>query len=204
MKINEDGLLLSKPELVALLAFASDDAGHLHLYGVQFKANGAHVSARSSNGHVAAEVVGECDGVTGEWFVHRDFLLEGKKLLSNETALRLSFSAASLRDAVIVDDDGNVRSTLQWPEEAALSQLTLPDINSVLDGGTAPRKLTSISLNADYLGLLKLISRAAGNDRIDCFPPKDKDGAAVFACNGADTNWRAVIMPLRAKEDATE
>lgn len=202
MKINEEGLLISKPELQALLAFAGTSPELLALYGVQFKSDGARLTARATNGAVAAEADGECDcGATGEWFVHRDFLMTAKKLLDAKTFLRLSFETMSLRDAAIVDDEDNIRSTLTWSQDAIITQLELPNIQKLMDAkATKAQAITVIHLSAEYLGDLKLVSRAAGTERIKCCPPSHVGGPAVYTCDGGETTWRALIMPMRADE----
>jgi hypothetical protein len=201
MKINEDGLFLSKAELNALLAFAGRSPELMQLYGVQFRSDGARVTARATNGAIAAEAEGECEGMTGEWFVHRDFLQAARKLLDKDTYLRLSFEALSLRDAVIVDEEGNARSTLSWPEDAVLTQLSLPNVEKLMNDRPSKRQVFKrISLSAEYLGELKLISRAAGVERIDCYPPVHDEAPAIYACNGESTNWRALIAPMKTLE----
>lgn len=201
MKITEEGLFLSKAELSALLAFAGRSAELTQLYGVQFRADGARVTARATNGAIAAEADGESEGMEGEWFVHRDFLHAARKLLDNKTLLRLSFESLSLRDAVIVDEDDNVRSTLSWPEDAVITQLSLPNIEKLLDQKPGKRQaFHRVSLSAEYLSELRLISRAAGTERIDCYPPVHDEAPAIYACNGALTNWRALIAPMKTDE----
>lgn len=202
MHINELGLFLSKTELSALLAFTGRSAELIQLYGVQFRADGARVTARATNGAVAAEAEGECDGAVGEWFVHRDFLSMARKLLDANTLLRLSFESMSLRDAVIVDEENNVRSTLSWPEDAVLTQLSIPNIEKLMERPGQKKAFHCVSLSAEYLGELKLISRAAGVERIDCYPPSHDEAPATYACNGANTNWRALIMPMRTDQAA--
>lgn len=205
MKITELGLFLSKAELNALLAFAGRSPELMQLYGVQFRSDGARVTARATNGAIAAEADGECEGVEGEWFVHRDFLQAARKLLDSKTFLRLSFEALSLRDAVIVDEEDNVRSTLSWPEDAVLTQLSLPNVEKLMDQRPTKRQaFRRISLSAEYLSELKLISRAAGVERIDCYPPVHDEAPAIYACNGEATNWRALIAPMKTVETEQE
>ncbi|MDX1527034.1 MAG: hypothetical protein R3337_00315 [Gammaproteobacteria bacterium] len=204
MKLTDEGLVINKNALEALLAFASADPKRPNLYGVHFIASDTHVKARATNGHIALDAVGENESARpNEWFVHREFLKGAQKVLDNKSTLTLQFSGASLRDAVVHNEDGVEMASFSWPNDAANFQTSFPE-PGVWDDLLKPpggKKTSRVRLNADYLGLMGKVSKAAGVHGIDCYPPPAKDERVVFRCEGQDTTWIAVVMPMNSEDD---
>ncbi len=200
---TEDGIKLTKDELTALLAFASDDPSRQKLYGVHFIATKSKVKARATNGHIALDAVGPNESENpNEWFVHRDFLKRAHKALDNKSSVTLKFSGASLYDAVVHNDDGVEVYTVSSPEDVANSQMTFPDPrewNKLLKPPPKTESVNCVTLNAEYLGLMSKVSRAAGVYGIDCYPPPSTMERVVFRCEGDLTSWIAVVMPMRSE-----
>lgn len=207
MKFTDEGLFLSKAEIDALLAFASDNPESPTLYGVHFRVTRHEVRARASNGYIALDGLGQNESERlSEWFVHRDFLRRAYKVLDNSHRLRLEFKGASLYHSTIVDADGNELSSFSWPTDAANGQQSFIDQaawDKLLKPPRGERQVSCIRLNADYLSLMKKIASAAENDGIDCYPPADAEEKSLFRCKGEDTLWLAAIAPMRVDDEPT-
>lgn len=207
MEYTSQGVELTKPELVALLAFASDDPKAPQFYGVHFMATEEKIKARAADGFIALDAVGGNDtGEENEWFVHRDFLKGAVKILDNSSTLVLEFSGASLTDAVVRNEDGVNTSTFSWPEDAANSQSSFANEKDWGKLLTPPngKGVKCVTLNADYLGLMSKVSKAAGVTGIDCYPPTSRHDKVMFRCEGFDTTWIALVMPMRSDESENE
>lgn len=205
MRHTDEGLELTKSEIAALLAFACDAPERPNLYGVHFLLSEQHIRARATNGHVALDAVGTNEtGTENEWFVHRDFLKGATKVLENNCTITLQFSGASLRDAAVHDQDGVERATFSWPQDAANAQTTFPDQSEwdrLLTPPSGKRSVKFVKLNAEYLGMMAKVAKAAGMSWIDCYPPPKQDDLAVFRVEGVDTTWIAVVAPMKGDEE---
>ena len=199
MKHTDNGIELTKAEVAALLAFTADEPQRSDLYGVKFRVSESHVHARASNGHIAIDVVGmNDDGSEHEWFVHRDFLRGAAKMADAKGAIYLMFSGASLNDARMVNEDGLEIATFSWPTDAANAQASFPDdaLEKLLEPPSG-KATKSSTLDADYLGLMKTVAKAAGVSGVTCYPPPKSDQRIMFRCEGVDTTWVALVMPMR-------
>lgn len=207
MKQTEKGLRITKPEIAALLAFACDDPARSNLYGVQLMVTDSHVRARATNGHIAIDAVGQNEtGDANEWFVHRDFLKGAMKVLDGKSTLILQFRGASLHDAAVENEDGVEMSMFSWPHDAANSQMSFPDSAAFEELLEAPKgkPVKCVTLNADYLSLMGKVSKAAGVAGISCYQPPKALERVVFRCEGTDTAWIAVVMPMAAGDSEAD
>jgi len=200
MHCNKEGISLDRKELRALLEVASKESDDRDKFGILFRVTGEKVYASATNGRVALEAFGIGDGAhsDGEWFVSREALVEGKKLLAGKQVLRLEFKGASLNH-VRVEENGLELSSLSWPKDVAVAQCSFPAVKKDLK---IPRRKREIghchSVAAAYLAVVELVADAAGVEFADCYPPENSDQPYVFQC-GADeeTTWTGSILPLK-------
>lgn len=202
MNSTENGVAFSGPELRALLAFASREESDRDKYGVQIVISGDRCWARATNGQVSLELDGISDGKhdDGEWFVHRDFLVRGRKLITGEKAvLRLAFSGASLNRAIVEQNDVEI-ATFEIPADAAIAQVSFPSVEKDVKLPTKSRVVAHCSALAGvHAGLLELVQEAMGKDveHCDLYPPKDPDSHWVFVCNDqGQTTARGTLRPM--------
>jgi hypothetical protein len=202
MHCNENGISLSRLELTALLDIASKEPSDRNRYGVLFRVDGDRCYARATNGEaMSVEAVGDSDAQhsAGEWFVHRDLLVNGKKLVTGKQVLRLQFSGASL-NTVRVEENGVEISELHWPTDAAVAQASFPTIDDSIKLPASNRKMARCAAaNTAYLVCIDKVAKAAGVEFADLYPPKDKEGALVFRAGDdgeRDTIWTGSIRPV--------
>lgn len=202
MNCNENGVGFTKAELSALLAFTSKDEDRPHLCAVQVRVSDGRVWAYATDGHCAAEVDGMNEGehIDGEWIVNKEFLAQGRQLITGKQVLRLAFSAASLNHARVEDmETGTEVSNLGWPHDAAYSQLTFPPVRDLLKLPPKERTVRCITLNPEFLALVDKVGKAASGGA-DIYPPKDPLQPVVIRV-GAEcaTTWTLLIMPMRSE-----
>lgn len=201
MNSNDKGVALSGPELRALLEFASKEETDRNKYGVQITIEGTRVWARATNGDVALELDGESDGkhADGEWFVHRHFLVQGRKLITGKQVLRLAFSGASLNSAIVEENSVEI-CTIEVPSDAAVSQASFPAVDKVVKLPARARTVAHCSaLAGAHAGLIELIEAAVGVEVSDFYPPKDADSLwVVVAGDGGQTVAKASLTPRKS------
>lgn len=196
------GLVLTKAELSALLAFSaktSDERPHLSV--VHFLVEDDRCWAYATDGHRAVECDGESDAKlpNGEWLVAREFLDAANKLLGAEQSIRLCFSRASLTEAVVEDKEGLQLSTFQWPRDAASSQQTFPQVRDVIKIPQHSNPVRVVTLNPAYIADLKKVAAAAEKEAIDLYPPESPLSPLFFRVEtDPTTTWTGAIMPLRS------
>lgn len=204
MQANAEGLTLNKAELRALLAIASKEETDRDRYGVMFKVENEKCFARASNGRMCVEAHGdalnEVQQENGEWFVHREFLIAAKKLLTGKRVARLEFRGASLHDAAVLEN-GKEIERLQWEKDAAIAQVEFPNVEKEVK---LPPKSRSIAIcyavGAEYLSQLQKIADAADVEFVDTYPPKDADAAVVFRAGAESaTIWTGCILPVSSQ-----
>jgi len=208
MDCNSEGIALNRVELVALLSFTSVEKSSRDYYGAAFTVEGDRCYARATDGKKAVEADGTSDkkfakGGKREWFVYRDFLIACRKLITGNQVARLIFNGASLHEAkfegVGDDDDGDI-STLTTRKDAANAQANIPAIAKQTKLPSTTRDVARcVTLAGPYLATLNKVAKAAATEAIDCYPPKDKDTAAVFRIgDGKETQWTVAIMPVKS------
>jgi len=208
MHYSSDGLKLSKDELGALLAFASNDKGREDYYGVHFLSENERVKARASTGAIALDAIGSGTGKKRrEWFVDREFLKHcHKSMASGSHSVLLQFSGASLNAAEVQDGDGIEILGLQWPHEAAKAQHRFDEAETVKEMFTAPtgKAVKAVTLDASYMALMTKVSKAAGVDAITCFVPSSSHERTYFQCASKDTTWTACLVPSAASDSEAD
>jgi hypothetical protein len=200
MNSTANGVAISGPELRALLKFASKEEADRDKYGVQVVIKGEKVWARATNGQVSLELNGISDTrhADGEWFVHRDFLVRGGKLITGEKAvLRLEFSGSSLNRALVEQNDVEIAS-MEVPADAAVAQVSFPAVDKQVKLPARSRTVAHCSaLAGAHAALLELVQDACGVEHCDLYPPKDPDAHWVFVCadQGA-TTAQGTLRPM--------
>lgn len=197
MHCNELGIALTSAELGALLEFASREPTDRDKYGVQFQVKSDRCWARATNGRIDLEADGSADGkhADGEWFIHRDLLVNGRKLVTGKQVLRLEFSGSSLHN-VRVEENNIEISTLTWPSDAAVAQVSFPWEKITLPPSNRDvAKCTAVG--AAYLGLIEDVAKGAGVEFVDIYPPKDHGGVLIFkVADKGETEWLGLIRPV--------
>lgn len=193
-----EGIKLTKAQLTALLEFASKDSEQPTLYGVHFVIHEHECRARATDGHRAVQVIGQSDGEhpDGQWFVSRDFLDRGKKVLDADQSLRLPFSGASLLEAKIEPTDADVEiGSYAWPQDACRQQVLNIDQFMVLPSHRNATRC--VTLLAQYLSSLAVVAKATAAGLLDCYPPKDPTGPFIAHTGEHEgtAEWMVIIMP---------
>lgn len=199
MKSTTEGLSLSRRELTALLAFASQNEAEKNMWGVHFRVVGEKCVARASNGYAHLELEGVNDrGADGEWMVARKFLVDGQKELEQKQVLRLEFQGASLHEGVVLENDV-VLGRWQSAKDVAIPQVSFPWDGVKLPGGS--RKIARCCvISAEYLKLVMLAAKAVGVPTFYLYPPKEQAGDVTFTVgHDEQTSGIGVIKPLPAK-----
>jgi hypothetical protein len=199
MKSTSNGISLSRKELTALLAFASQNEAEKNMWGVHFRVEGEKVFARASNGYAHLELEGLNEaGPDGEWLVARKFLVDGQKELESKQVLRLEFRGASLHEAAVLENDVEL-GRWQSAKDVAISQVSFP-----WDGVKLPSSSRKIAhccaISAPYLKLVMLAAKAVGVEIFYLYGPKDAAGDVTFTVGHEEqTSGIGVIKPLPAK-----
>jgi len=204
MKSTTDGISLSRKELTALLAFASQEETDKNKWGVHFRIAGEKVFARATNGYACFELEGINDGANdGEWMVARKFLVDGQKELESKQVLRLEFKGASLHEAAVLENDQEL-GRWQSAKDVAISQVTFP-----WDGVKLPaanRKIAHCSaISTPYLKLVMLAAKAVDIETAYFYAPKDAGGAFIFTVgHDGKTSGLGSIVPLPVEAGASD
>lgn len=199
MRSTNQGLSLSRKELTALLAFASQNEAEKNMWGVHFRILSDKVFARASNGYAHLELEGINDNHDdGEWMVARKFLVDGQKELESKQVLRLEFRGASLHEAAVLENDIEL-GRWQSAKDVAISQVSFP-----WDGVKLPSPSRKIShccvVSAPYLKLVMLAAKAVGVEPFYFYGPKEQGGDVTFTVgHDQQTSGIGVIKPLPAK-----
>lgn len=204
MKSTIDGISLSRKELTALLAFASQNEAEKNMWGVHFRIAGEKCFARASNGYAHLEVEGINDhGDDGEWMVARKFLVDGQKELESKQVLRLEFRGASLHEAAVLENDVEL-GRWQSAKDVAIPQVSFPWDGVKLPSGN--RKIAHCCvISAEYLKLVMLAAKAVGVPTFYLYAPKEQDGDVTFTVgHDQQTSGIGVIKPLPAKAKGEE
>jgi len=200
MRSEKRGIVVNKAEIAALLEFASRDVER-SLSNVQIRVEGSKLFAYATDGRRAIEAIGGvADGEDGEWALGREYLAELRKLLGNDDRAVLLVSGASLHEALIEDEDGNQRSSLTWPKDAASTQTTIPVLRQAMAIPRGAKRASCVSVPASQLGAIALVGRAAGWDEVDIYVPKGRADPLVFRVDASPTTWTGCIMPT-GKDD---
>jgi hypothetical protein len=206
MRLDENGLLLSKAELTALLGFCSKDPEKPNLCVVQVRTRDDVVFAYATDGKRAVSARGHAtpDSSHGEWLVRRECLDQARRALDGSQCLRLKFSFSSLNEARI-EQQGVEVATLNWPQDAAVFQASFPDVAGIVRIPHVSDEVARCAgIAAEYLADIKLMAKAASVTAVDCYPPRTNRDPAYFCADGEDTTWTAVVMPTLTDASAAE
>lgn len=203
MKATTEGISLSRVELRALLAFASQEESDKNKWGVFFRVEGDKVLARATNGYASFQLEGVNDGRKNQdWMVGRKFLVDGKKELEGKQVLRLNFKGASLHEATVLENDKDLGSW-QSSEDATIRQVAFPWEDDEVKLPIERRKIAHCSaISTPYLKLVMLAADAVGVEVAHFYPPDGNLGPMVFTVGDEkQTSGCGMIKPLPAKSD---
>ncbi len=201
MKATLNGIQIFKAELRALLAFAeSDKAGSLAVVHLQIEGDRVYAYATDSRRAVRAEGDVEDPAIPdGHWTIYRDFLDKTHKVLgANEYAL-LEMAGASLRRVAIVDEETLMEtSSFECATDAADLQASFPInvLETRIKLPTTLRPVGCVTVPASQLSALSYLSKAA-SDTLDFYSGASRQDGVTFQCEGPDTVWTGIIMPMR-------
>ena len=202
MRTTENDIVLTKPELRALLDFAGKDPADPERFGVQFEAKGARAFARATNTKRSVTCQGEAmsKGLQGSWFIGRRTLAACAKLASGSQQIRLTptFGSPWLR-AVIASEDGDESDEQQLNAPGGcVQQLTLPDVARETRVPKGAELVTMVALPAATLASLTVVGKAVGsNVAVECYASDNEDAPSVFCLGDNATRWTVAIMPWR-------
>lgn len=200
MKSTTEGLSLSRKELTALLAFASQNEAEKNMWGVNLRIIGDKCFARASNGYAYFRLTGINDGFRdGEWMVGRKFLVDGQKELEQKQVFRLEFAGASLHEGVVLEND-LVLGRWQSAKDVAIPQVTFP-FDDIVEPNASRKIAHCFAGSAPYLKLVQLAAKAVGTDIYYMYGPKLQGGDVIFTVgHDQDTSGIGLLKPLPAKE----
>lgn len=212
MRGEEEGIVLSKGELEALIAFSHPDSADLNC--VVFETEIHHVNAYSMDGYAGIMGKGDNGGFTTEahrWRVELEFLEAAKKALGSKDYVRLEFSGDSLHEAVVLElleSDGDpvleARATIQWPHDACLHQGELPfaDWRQVF-APFANDKGVPQEQSPRYLKRFGCFEKIGAEVVTSHSGRHAKDGTTYAATGYDGTTWAVVIKPPGQKKPKT-
>lgn len=205
MITTENDIVLTKPELRALLDFAGKDPADPERYGVQFEAKGSRAFARATNTKRSVTCQGEAmpKGLQGSWFVERGTLVDCSKLAaaSNQIRLRPTIGSSWLRAEIgpeEQEDETKVRQ-LNSPH-GCVQQLSFPDVARETRVPKGAELVTRVALPAATMASLAIVGKAVGaNAAIECYASDNEDAPSVFCTGNSATRWTVAIMPWRVE-----
>jgi DNA polymerase III sliding clamp (beta) subunit (PCNA family) len=188
MRIEDTSVFLTKLEVRALVAHASDDETRLHINSVCFDlAEGAVVA---TDGHRLAKLNGgpkqpdKCQQLVPRDVVER----AGKSVRKADAEIEFAFVR-----------DGGCNIRVDGSETLARTvDARFPPYDQVIPGDAADPSAERIGFNPPYLADLCLVSKAAGNKpatfRVFCDGELDPAKATFESVAG---RWTVVVMPCR-------
>ncbi len=222
MKATDQGIELTKADLVALLAHASKDDA-LSGYWIGFRVRGGRVEIEATDGHRGIRV--SCAAWAGD--VDRAFEIERPDLDRlvgaigrGRLVVRLPRDADAAAKLDVIDPDGGLHMygcpvrTQAYPRLDALFRAVVATDTAL--GGC-------VALNGDYLAAVSLVSAAANEENrrtklkrgesrpcfpVVVYPTIDPMDPVYIACDApnldAPAEWRVLIMPVRFFRDDRE
>jgi hypothetical protein len=198
MKSTADGISLSRVELTALLAFASQEEADKNKWGVHFHVKGDSVRARAMNGFASFELTGINLGRSDqEWMVGRKFLVDAQKPLGTKQVLRLEFAGASLHEGTVLENDKKL-GMWQSDDDASIRQVSFPWETDELSIPAERRKIAHCSaISTPYLKLVMLAAQAVDVEVAHFYSPAAAAGPMIFTVgHDKDTSGLGLIKPL--------
>lgn len=211
MKATDSGIELTKPEIVALLAFTAKDADDPFISSVCFTVTRTTVTAHATDGHSAVLAEADTDGVapSGRWVIRRAFLeATARAIRGKSRALIDLYSDGPVRESAILrteeDEDGNeiekIVHSVVWPESATVNEADLPaDADRSVVITKPERAVPCMTIDASYLARAELIGKAAKRAGVDVWGSTSRQGPLGLEVDAA-TRWRALIMPCAPEE----
>lgn len=198
MRATEDGIIINRAEISALLAFTGDTE---RFSSVQFRVTGsAKLIASASDGNRAVEVTAEADNAeTGDWGVDRTFLEHMRRGCDEgETVALLKVSRGGLKIGVVqAIEGGDERARVTWPREAATTQTSMDQVRGAIGNDVALEGLSWFAFDPSEAKLLGVVATACEKCPMSIFPGKDPGAAVHFEASSIGGRWRGVIMPTR-------
>lgn len=206
MRATENGIILTKQEAAALIGFSHPDKRRPHVNGAQFIVDDTHVRAYASDGHRAVEAVFEHGPDAeppekGQWFVSRELLDSGRKLVENKQELLIE-TAGGIHSRIAVLEDGAERRAAEIVD-AISTQTLLPleAVQRVVKLPTSERPTRCLSISAGYLDAIGLIARASDAAAVDLWIPKTRSEALVFQLLSPLSTWSGSLASCGYDED---
>lgn len=206
MRAEQRGIILSRAELTALLAFAAtDEKRQPQKCVIHFSTLDQRLRAYAADGTRAIEADSAFNdqAPAGEWSIDRRFLEQARKLATADDLIVLEVSGASLHTARIEDEAGGEISTIAWPVDAASSQATLPldDFRQIIKLDPSDVATKCVTVNSSQLASLAVIGKAANWDAVDLYQPATRAEPLRFRFDSVGSTWTGVLMPQKSEAD---
>ncbi|HEU4617283.1 MAG TPA: hypothetical protein VFV10_04545 [Gammaproteobacteria bacterium] len=197
MQATKKGIEINREELWALLAFTGDGEQYAC---VHFRVNGsAKLEAAATDGKRSVECVGPAEGAApGEWAIDADFLeLCRNACDAPEKSILIRLSSAGIRDAHVVDEQGEMIAPIGWHRAASSSQVTMSDVIVGLQVPSDAKHMGSWCA-IDPAAVLRGLSRvrvAADDCPITLYPGPNPTAPMHFECRSEHGHWKGAIVP---------
>lgn len=209
MKVEDNGLWITKAEITALLEFVGDPT-QPELYAVHLHVDPLSAWVYASDGRRAVEV--QCSASDdeeqrlGDWQIDPGVFAELRKVLSSDQVAILRLAPEEITRAAVVSIDevtGEARelSSITWPASSVGTQVTIDALRSVIKIPRSERAVKCLSLPGSQLAALALVVKATGRECIDLYAPKAMVEPLIFAAESESTRWLGAIMPMRGDDN---
>lgn len=203
-----EGYVLTKLELLAILAFASKDVTREHIHAVYFQSKpGDRAVAASTDGHRMAVVTGRAlNGELPPLLVPRAACEAAAKLCKKGPAV---FAPGSVSVFPDVDAQG-LPCGLPTVVPFQPVDKPFPPYEQVIPAHNEDAPGAAVHLNGRYFADVGLIHAAANPPRsssvsgVTLFPTLDPLDPLVLRCSSPalESEWTVVIMPMRSTDDS--
>lgn len=195
MLITDTGSVqITKPELVALLAFASKDTTRPHVWCVHFDIPNGVAAATDGHRLVRARAALPCKLDAKAFSVPRDRAEQiAKALVAKDVAEIRDGSAAICRRHAMTDALLPPTQTITWN---ATTGQPFPPYDAVIPPFDRRRAGVPVELNPKYIADATLIAAASGAKGIIIHPGDESHSPCVFAAG----LWMALVMPRRRED----
>jgi hypothetical protein len=196
MKTHGTDIVVSKKELVALLAFTTKDQESLCSF-VDFESDGTEILAYATDSFAAVKAQGESGGLVGAWTVTRSFLAWTAKNIDKHELARIVTNGASISSVTLAHTETGAERGLEWRCDAVEHQTLIPDESAWKAKMRIPvsgKVVVATSLPPSCWSQLAAVSAAANNTPITVWMPKPDENRVICTAKSVnDTAWTVAV-----------